>query len=742
MSKLKLFTIVFLFHYKAIACTFYPQGEEVRMRFLSLEMLDLQQYKSFEYSSKVFESLPVNPLDSADANVLLWYEYLQGQVNCKHIHSCVYQLNAHQINPLNSNEMLRYLFANKDFEAIQYLKFAKRCEPLNSLVMDEWTNKDSKRGDKAKVMLRLGARRLNACKKDAIKQRYAHLLIRLAHYHDEPMMLKTLFEKHIRNTTKNAVYYWALHFIALDEQDRAKGNYLAAQVFANCSEKRIPIHYKFDKSIPVEASFEFAKTDEEKANICFLAATLNHDKSLEMIVKAHEFGLSEERLLFLLCRETNKLEDWILTVRYTQLDPPIVRKFGYWEESVFTTEQLYQLRMLKDKKYVLDILKFVESIGYQGAELDLVKAHLLFLAEKHQESLALVEKLLLYENLDSSAIEGLKVLKLFNSVHVQKSDAPELNNDIRDLLMLFQDNKRVLFCLGRNFEFKGNTKDAAILYSHLEKSYEYDFDYENAMWWSYSEISHDFYSAVIRDYFTYMDIVYNTEQIAQLLNHLDSQSTQTAFDLWYYAPIKKERERILDLLGTKHMRLDELLLAKEAYGKIGNRYWLDNYSTWRSQFFLGANYFDQNPFFTLKCTPKFIDDVEYFYLTKHSVVSKLIELKDLAENPNEKHREKYYLYIANCYANMTCTGNSWMMKRFYFSMYDFASYYEDEEEFRNSNKSKQYYNLAAKYAKNDKFKAMCYYLAKNKQRLRRLNLVHQELDIYGCYAFQEYYNAR
>lgn len=743
--KSLIFIAVLVLTEPTIACVFYPEGEEIRMRLLSIEMLGLDHYKPFEYSSSGFGYWDRDSHNDRTANLMSWSKYLNGAVDLASIENCVYGLKNNELYPGSSNKMVRYLYKTNDLETINYLRFAKLCEPLNYRETDTWGEVIPREEPKYMEMIKIGKWLMDRCENQFIQKRYVHLIIRLAHYDDKPLIVRFLFDSVFFNAEKDLVYYWSLYFRAFAEINHAKSNLMAGQVFANSPDKRMPIHRLYNREISTNDVMSFAQNDDEKANFLFMSATLSHEATLKSIRQASDLGLSQEKLLFLLCRETNKLEDWILTPAYTHLDDPIYREPQAWENLFQNTSQLFRLRIARDKKYAVELYEFTKSLE-KSDELSIIQAHLLFLIDKFKESNNLVEELLKNKSINEHAVEGLKAIKLLNLIHLQDYKIPKLTHEIESLLLHFKNNKRVIFSAGRNFEFAGNSTDAAIIYSHVESHYDYDYSYSSgSMFWSpFDDDDNDFsyYSSVISDYFTYVDVVYSAPQTKKLFRRVDKASSRSEFDSWYYSNVKQDRDKLLDLLGTKYVRLDDLKNAKRAFAGVSHDYWKIAYGDWNEANYNWSKNFQQNPFYTLKYTDPFIHDAKPFYLSKYSIVSQLIDYLDMAKNPNEPNRDKYYLYIGNCYANMTASGNSWIMRRNYYSLEGFESFYPDEDDFRNNVKAKMYYQMAAENTSNQRFKALCYFLAKDKKQLQKLPREHQELKYYGCYILKDFYRSR
>ena len=225
---------------------------------------------------------------------------------------------------------------------------------------------------------------------------------------------------------------------------------------------------------------------------------------------------------------------------------------------------------------------------------------------------------------------------------------------------------------------------------------------------------------------------------------MENDNKKDTFSVWLRSDLLTEKDKLNDLLGTKYIRQNNLVKAAETFKKIDFMYWNNNYSLWNESYYSLGKIFDKNPFYTLEYTPDFIKKKENFYLTKLSVTTKLIDYLARANDSAEENRDLYYFLVANCYKNMTISGNSWMMRRFGFSSYDVEPFPVDQVEFTKGLMAKKYYKLAGTYSQNLKFKSLCLWLAKDFKQVKKYagNDIYMKLKSSNCYAFKEFFEAR
>ena len=737
------------------ACGYYPYGEDIRFCFSRPEHFNMYGFSEFNYSSDLFypnedkyKSLEENP------NMVFWHHYCKGKVTYNDISECVYSIPYESFNEKTPNKMVAYLYANKDQEAIAYLKFAKQCEVFNVLYSDPWERNDSytipQRGELIQTAEKLAAKNKNP----ELKRRYIFLALRLAYYNNQLQDVTRLFDATFaKEKVKDIVYYWSLYFKAIVTKDKALQSFYAAQVFMNAPDKRFAVFYNYSNEVSVAEILTHAKTKEEKANVYALASIRRHDKVLEYIKKVYTLNPKNEALPFLLLREVNKIEDWVFTPYYSLYDPAVN---NLSDEEKYSNEFSYskiQARIANDRRYaaqVLALAKEVKTNNMQHAlEWNVLKIQLLFVTEDYDTCLKEITTVKNQTYKSTPLNNQLEITEVLCLTANQTQGSFVILPETQKMILKHKNNAQFIFALGRILEYNGNKTDAALLFSTLN----------HEMTWKSKKNQSRSYRDYFYNYFQYINVMYTVEEVKSLIADVESHTKLTDdFSTWKYKIGRADLQQLYELVGTQYIRKNDLKTALRYFEKIDNSYWIGNLD-------------DQNPFFTLKYTPDFIEKKEPFIINKKTITAKLIEYLDKAENGTEK--DYYNFLVANCYYNMTIYGNAWMMRRFGISAYDVEPYPEDEAEFQNGFLAKKYYEKALQNAKTDKFKALCLRMIgrcesfqiryKNpnssyedyniyNDSIFKLNTTYAKLKkefpddydhlIYGCTAFEDYFKGR
>ncbi|MBY8961678.1 hypothetical protein KJK34_02815 [Flavobacterium sp. D11R37] len=771
MKILKVFTAILLSSSITVsACGFYPFGEDVRYCFFKPEYFGFTTYSEFNYTANYFEPGQVFDEQHLPPNDEAWFNYCEGKVPVGSIHQAVYEMDKSSLDANSDNLMVQYLYAVKDFEAIQYLRFAKECELANAFIADPWERNDTINIRARSLFIYNAMEGECMAKNPLIKERYLFLAIRLAFYDQDFERVREIFDSNFKGrANKGIVYYYSLYFRALAEEDPSLQSFMAAQVFANAPDKRFVVYGSFDTELPLDEVLQHAQTNEERANVYLLSAIHTPDRALSQIKGMYANNPHSEGLDFLLLREMNKIEDWVYTPYYSMFEPSVTlqRHNSNYDDSV----KMILQRVPQDRQYAQQLFDFINSANLSGVYnpqfWQLIKAQLEFVCNKYSNCLTTIKKLEHNTKLSVQEQSQLEKIKALALTARQPEGSTIIEEEIKPIIFKHKADSRFLFSLGRELEYRGNTTDAALLYSHLDASYQ---DYigtgsDNPFWKSKSTKGYG-YVNYFTDYSGYIDAVYTPGQLKALIQDIEGNHSSDTITQWQYSILKNRLPFLYDYLGMKYIRQDRLAEAASSFRKAGTAYWQENYSAWETGDSFG-NQFDANPFYQIKYTSDFIPVKDKFSLNKYSVTRKLIQYLNRANSVAEKDRDYYYFLAANCYYNMTDYGNAWMMRRTSSSAYMADRNIEDEKEYRECNLATYYYGLALKHAKTDKFRALCLRMqakcAENKwsssysdyyygERPKYVNPYYEKLEknypqyykelAGNCTYFEDYFKAR
>lgn len=675
------------------ACGFYPFGEEVRFCFLDPAGAGYDSYWQFNYTSDWHYGNwdQDDKVDYEMPNILLWRNYCKGRVADEAIRQAIYTIPLKDVKRQSKNAMLKYLYGSNDMEAINYIIFAKRCEGFN-WGDDLWEREEEKASAAMDALMKEGIALAGKATRKELHDKYLFLSARISRYSRNATNIKTIYEKHFKDRIqKDIVDYWVLYFYLQFEKDPARKNYYAAQVFANAPDKRFAVRLNYDREIPIEETLKYAANKKEAANIWMMQGIRVTGKALSYMEGVYKNDPSAEALGFMLLREVNKLEDWILTPRYSLFEPSI--RDDYWEND---NAQRILARVENDRKYAAQVLAFVNRMDISKVDnpqfVRLAQAYLNFLVKDNAASILVLNKLERQLPKGSPMYRQAQLIRGLAITAGQQEGKAVIPAAIQNLLMekYKELDYHYIFAIARELEDKGNSTDAALLF--FKANHQQDWENHSTVYWKtrndVTSMFSDFYTKAI----SYIDAVYSPEKVRDLLDRLEAGGKRDSFGTWLYSDALTEKHELQRIEGTLYLRMNKLPEAYKAFSAIDTQH----------QFV-----FADNPFYKIWGTPSFVQGYRKTGIDRAYIIGNLMDVLNRANNPAEKERDYYYFQAANCYYNMSFFGNAWNMRRRYKSATQFKTGLADDDEFYGCRTAEKYYALALKHAKTRKFRALC-----------------------------------
>lgn len=761
MKKLTVSILLLLSSINIFGCGYSPYGEDIRYSLFRPEYFSFGAYQSFYYNADQwgqYDYLEDRNPGFYEGNILDWYNFAQKEVPVSEIENFNYHLKLTDIHPNSGNAFLDYLYKNKKTKAIRYLIFSKRCEDFNMLQeTDVWERDDTFDKEKSSKFYAQLYEAYQNEDSDYLKRKYAFQCIRFSFYANDANSINTIFNATFKTGKRDYLYYWSLYFTCFSSSE---GHYTnVAKTFAYSPEKARACYYYFNAQYSLKEALATAKTKSDIANIYAFASAQKVDKNIEYLKIIYENNPNMRVLDFMLLREINKLEDWIYTPYYSNYLPSVQELNYYWNgsEDKITTEVL-RGRSEKDRQYAQEVLDFVNSANLTKVNNPVLwkaaQIQLLFMTRKYDDCLKQIDNFQKNHSGERvfAQVEQIKALCLTAHQAFGKAIVKE---EVKPIFLKNTNDSRFIFALGRELEFLGNLPDGMAMISSINQSDQY-YDYRegsSGVEWRGNRLRTTDNMSYFYEYIDYLDFVYSAKELNVIMTKLKS-GIEGDFEKKLYQHLLGDKNYLLDLLGTKYLRENYVDSALKTFRSMPEKYWNDNYNPWERGRYGEELEFDANPFYTFKYTRDFIPHREKFIVTKLSVTEHLVTYLKKAKNPNVADRDYYYFLIANCFLNMSDSGNSWMMRRFNSSgsswnegFYDDS--YIDEQEYRTSKMAQYYYDMAYRQAKTDKFKALCVRMMEFSESgypndFGRLKKEYPDYysDLSNCVSLDGYFNAR
>ena len=291
-----------------------------------LKVDDISKY--YEGQEKVTE----------DENVQEWKERYCDKAPVEDVQAFIYGFNVGEFERLKtaimspslkpgvsvtSNKFANYIYRNKCKETVDYLIYAKYCEP-NVGYLDPWSEEER---DVAymSTLIEQGLEAFDKTESHYIRLRYAFQIIRLAHYIDDYNQVISLYDELMPkiDNDPSVIEQWIVSHRAgalMSLGQTVEASYLFSRIFAECPSRRTQAFNSFSVTTDEEwrECLKLCNSDRERADLYAIRANANHSNILEEMYHIYNFDPQNENLELLLLRELQKLEKDLLGIDFNE----------------------------------------------------------------------------------------------------------------------------------------------------------------------------------------------------------------------------------------------------------------------------------------------------------------------------------------------------------------------------------------------------------------------------------------
>ena len=242
-----------------------------------------------------------------------WLIYQSDLSDIQELKNAVIQ-NTGLITYLRTNKFARHLVKNKCLETIEYLLFAKKCEPFVTADKDVWQTKKPDIQN-MEALIQEGTKEFLTIESHYIRLRMAYQIIRLAHYSGQYSKVKYLYNYFIPkiNHAPSTIQYWIEgHYAgalkALGE--RAKAAYFYVRVFHHCPAKRESAFLSFEIRTDNDwlSALSFCENDQERTALYALRASFRNSRAVDEMIDIYSLHPKSNYLESILIQEIEKQE--------------------------------------------------------------------------------------------------------------------------------------------------------------------------------------------------------------------------------------------------------------------------------------------------------------------------------------------------------------------------------------------------------------------------------------------------
>ena len=355
---------------------------------------------------------------------------------------------------MGNNSFVRYLMRHSCKETVDYLIFAKRCEPHVTNPQSAWETNTRDLIEMLDLIDEAKERFLRT-ESHYIKLRYAFQAIRLAHYSKDYDLTLDLCEYYLPkiDNDPSLVDYWIMGHKAGALQakgQRAQAAYLYSRIFEKCPSKRESAFrsFRIETDEEWQQALLLCRTDHERANLYVMRANAGNARLIEEMDNIYAYDPQHHALEMLLVREVQRLEKDLLGEEFNPKSVANLRDFGIPRaiagERVIELQELVRRYLDEDQVAQPALWKLAE--GY----LELLAGDLYFAKQTFEEAEEMIGKGPLQEQLQVFRL----VLRILTLTEIDDRQERELANmpreykfykDYPDFSRLIRDKVRVMY---------------------------------------------------------------------------------------------------------------------------------------------------------------------------------------------------------------------------------------------------------------------------------------------------------
>lgn len=522
---------------------------------------------------------------------------------------------------LAGNSFADYMVRNKCYETVDYLIFAKKCEPY-VVRTSGWSGK-GKRTDRMQRLIEIGDKAFRKTKSHYIRLRYAFQIIRLAHYKKDYQQVLDLLEELLpmfdpqESIINNRILgHKAGALMGLKRN--VEGSYLFSKIFKNSPGQRESAF----RSFYIKTDEEWAEcqslcqNDAERATLYALRANMGGSKVVEELEHIYALNPKDENLEVLLAKEIKKLEKDLLGLEFnTQKN---------------RNKHRFKIPRKYAGKYVIELQHFarrlvVENKVNQPIFWQLAAGYLAFLAGEMHE--AKTHFNMVKENTsDKKLINQIETYELALKINELDNTADSTLNKVYDII-----------------------KNNSIYENHPD----FPLFLGDKMTHLYQLKKHPGRAFRCRYPISFL----KTNLKLDYINDLLTINSKENIPLFEKALLQGEdgediTESLFDLKATYYFQQNNFPAALEQYKQIPVVNW-DNYGTFYP--------FDESLIDCVNCTHK-VDSTEIY--NKGELFQKLVDLEvQIRAHPDDN--ALFYYQIGLALYNTSFYGHSWKAKDYY-----------------------------------------------------------------------------
>ncbi len=579
-------SLLFLAAGVVLACADFYDPFDSGYSFFQSNITAQPQYAPFNFTESY--TLDFHPYgdetddtDLPDGNITEWYNLCKGTVERNDIDSFLNTFDHDDVRSLaqlvidlpakvRNNSFSHFLLLPQNKDLLDYMVYAKQCEPLNAEPGGHWDDAGRKYVDNVKdtiamqQMIARGAAQSHKAKSEFLKWRYAFQALRLAFYNRDNQQVLDLYGGLVgKRTADNIMYPRCLGLKAgalFRTGHKKEAAYFYSQAFDLSNDMKFGGYLSFlwcTDSLAVSDIFPLCKSKHEKA-VLWVMDGLNERsgeefEGVDCLRSAYELDPNVRGLKYVMTREMNKAERRYLQRRESEERTLNSRTgyLGYISQSDGDSKK-WQKEKAEYLKYFGELNNFSQKVAVASGTRDkafwnIASAYICFMQDKFTTAKMYLD-IAGGQKMIPSERDVHDVIDILCIAHQGSRLTPELEADLLPRLKWVESR-------GNNIRFKNTYKD--LLATILTDMYLNQQDTVRALYCLARSIRGDQYAESVSHDFTDLPggILENMSmsKLHEVQDFVTSKN-KTPFERWLTEGTPYPIGVLLELEGTKDIR--------------------------------------------------------------------------------------------------------------------------------------------------------------------------------------------
>lgn len=658
----------------------YP--DDTRIMLFRSYLSGLDHLQSFNYTLAFWSAIDTDPSKTDNhRNCQEWQQLTGNLVSLKDIYEVQYAMspddflyNIKHTRDSTDNTFIKWLLQPEHRAVSDYLSFAKTIEYSTAAASaDPWeTDGPNYSNHFLDSLATYGEQQCRNVHVPFLQKRYAFQVLKILSYtiygtiygDNQPAppqlteRIKSCYDQYLLHK-KTIVADWGLIYYANAQKNENDRLLVLLQAFDRSEEKKAYVdkYFTTKKLLALKSGV----TDPATRRLIDVVAGLkNFGRGLKAIQEISAADPSNKYLPLLICREVNKLEDWLLS--------PKLLGFGS-DKQDFSAGPYQQKNNQKDLLYLRQVrTQLITMLKYPGSDKTLLKlaiVHLFQIDQQYPEAAACLKTIHTRQPryLKQQAIAS--TIQLIYTSDITRSDIQEalykqLSAVIRtgeedyhyqtynDASRPYTAISQLYLLLSRQMQNKGDIMKAGLLFQKADVLVNDYYGFAD----SYNDTAPD---TVCYKRIAFFDKYASPADIDRLLA-LKHRAPKTSFEKMISPMAWSPDNFYLDLKGTLQLRQQQYHAAMATFNRIPDLFWKENYAY---AYELPRTYIGTTvPLNGIDKTPY----KKYPYASKKLILRDMIQLMDtLATATSSAEKARLSLLLGNAYFNISRPGSAWMM---------------------------------------------------------------------------------